>query len=655
MNSIYVCFNIKPVSNCLESSDALEENYQEIYKPLCKFLYSHPDFAMSFSFTGPQLNYFKKRKNEILLILKELVERKQSEILGGGFYNPIFPLIYPVDRNGQIDTLSTEIRQQLGKRPRGIQLFADSWDSSLVNNLQSSGLEYVLLDSHNIPSNKIKYLPIVMSDMGKSIEIYPTVSDLIDYKSLSVKDFSANLIKLVEKMEKKDKYLQNDPERIVTISLSHEQLKVLLEKKWLENLEKFLFENPENRIKLTTVSNYRKNNSTKVSGYISSGFGYSSDGKTANNVFEKLYEFPQSHALYNRMMYVSMLVNQYKNDKMKKKSAREKLWQAQSGNSYLSNTADAMAPVKFRQEAYKNLMDAEKILRDENTFRETILSFDYNGDGQNEYICRMQNYFSCISLTSGAICDFEPFKNAGNYADNLCRTLEYEGISDDYYRGIFVDHIFNQEQYDDYVAGANSGNGVFSRINYSELKYTHNHHEIQLCANAIFTPTKQKVYLRKKYIINSDGMNVQYILRNESDKRLKVKFAVESNFANTSFDKSKVSYMGLDVIDDDEITQLDGAKSTKQLLKKNKLKKVDFIRLNDTENGISFAFEPNENCKFFYMPLIFKRKNPVTNQLEKSEMTSVSTMIWDVDIEPGKETEKNINFTISALKKIKKN
>ena len=113
--------------------------------------------------------------------------------------------------------------------------------------------------------------------------------------------------------------------------------------------------------------------------------------------------------------------------------------------------------------------------------------------------------------------------------------------------------------------------------------------------------------------------------------------------------------MGLDVIDDDEITQLDGAKSTKQLLKKNKLKKVDFIRLNDSENGISFAFEPNENCKFFYMPLIFKRKNPVTNQLEKSEMTSVSTMIWDVDIEPGKETEKNINFTISALKKIKKN
>ena len=38
----------------------------------------------------------------------------------------------------------------------------------------------------------------------------------------------------------------------------------------------------------------------------------------------------------------------------------------------------------------------------------------------------------------------------------------------------------------------------------------------------------------------------------------------------------------------------------------------------------------------------------------KTDMTSVSTLIWDVDIESGKETEKNINFTISSVKKAKK-
>ena len=78
-----------------------------------------------------------------------------------------------------------------------------------------------------------------------------------------------------------------------------------------ENLEKFLFENPENRIKLTTVSNYRKNNSTKVSGYISSGFGYSSDGKTANNVFEKLRSILEEGSVDKRIQYIIRINSSY--------------------------------------------------------------------------------------------------------------------------------------------------------------------------------------------------------------------------------------------------------------------------------------------------------------------------------------------------------
>ena len=34
--------------------------------------------------------------------------------------------------------------------------------------------------------------------------------------------------------------------------------------------------------------------------------------------------------------------------------------------------------------------------------------------------------------------------------------------------------------------------------------------------------------------------------------------------------------------------------------------------------------------------------------------TFVSTLYWDIDIESGKETEKTINFTITSVKKAKK-
>ena len=173
MGRIYVCFSLKSVSSSMVSSENFDRNYQSVYKPLIKFLFSHPNFPFSFSFSGNQIQYFKKRKNEIISILKQLAERNQVEFFGGGYYSPILPLLYPVDRNGQIDLLSAEIRQTFGKRPRGISFFADCWDSSLVNNVHTCGLDYVVLDSTLIPNDKQKYLPIIMTDLNKSVDIFP--------------------------------------------------------------------------------------------------------------------------------------------------------------------------------------------------------------------------------------------------------------------------------------------------------------------------------------------------------------------------------------------------------------------------------------------------------------------------------------------------
>ena len=141
MNSIYVCFNFNTVSLCSDTPEEYDKIYQSVYKPLARFLYSHQNFKFSFAFNGPQLVYYKKKRNEFITILKQLVERNQVEILGGGFYSPVLPLLFSVDRNTQIDMLSTEIRQTVGKRPRGITMFEDIWDSSLVTNLQTCGIE----------------------------------------------------------------------------------------------------------------------------------------------------------------------------------------------------------------------------------------------------------------------------------------------------------------------------------------------------------------------------------------------------------------------------------------------------------------------------------------------------------------------------------
>ncbi|MBO4640241.1 MAG: DUF1926 domain-containing protein [Treponema sp.] len=654
------------MSVCTDSTEEYDRMYQTVYKPLARFLYSHPDFKFSFSFTGPQLLYYKKKRNEFLTILKELVERNQVEILGGGFYAPVLPLLFPVDRNTQIDMLSTEIRQTVGKRPRGITMFADIWDSSLVNNLQTCGIEYTLIDNNSIPENKRTFLYNIMHDLGKTVEIFPYYNEFIPASDMAPELFDKNITKAVEKTEKQDDYLQINPDKIVILSMNFETISKLVEAKWFENFAEYLKTNTGTRIKTGIIDEYRKAQNIKIPAYIPTALtqqlndwcGYLVRNRNKSSFRNTVYNFmeiyPSCRNLYNRITYMTILINQYKNDKMRKKAAREKLLEAQSGNALLCTLNGPYANTRHRQNAYRSLITAEKFLNEDGKFTESISRFDYTNDGLNEYICRMQNYFAYISLLGGAVQELDIMKNCGNYADNLSRVFEYDGAEDGYNRGIFVDHLFAQEQFERYTNGEAAGDGVFSRIYYKDIKFSANRKELQLLAEAEYKPAHQKVTLRKKYIFNSNGLVVQYILKNESSKPLKLKLAVESNFADVNFENGNIGYFNIEVAEKEQVQLLNAKQSTQQYNKSESLKNVEAIRLTDTQKGVSFSFEPNEHCGYFYMPIIFHRPDYYTNQLITTAATFVSTMFWDIEIESGKETEKTINFTITSVKKTKK-
>ena len=666
MDSIYVCFNFRSVSVYSDSPDEYDRMYQTVYKPLARFLYSHPDFKFSFSFTGPQLLYYKKKRNEFLTIIKELVERNQVEILGGGFYAPVLPLLFPVDRNTQIDMLSTEIRQTVGKRPRGITLFGDIWDSSLVNNLQTCGIEYTLLDSCSIPENKRNFLYNITNDLGKSVELFPYYNEFIPPADMPCDTFAKNILKAVEKTEKQDDYYQITPDKIVILSMNYQTISELVGAKWFEQFDTYLKNTPDSRIKTGTIDEYRKKQSIKIPAYIPTAMnrmldswcGYLVRDRNRTSFKNTVYNFMDNYRscrnLYNRITYMTILINQYKKDKMRKKAAREKLLEAQAGNAVLCTMNGPYTNTKYRQDAYRSLITAEKFLRDDGKFTEDVTRFDYTNDGLNEYICKMQAYFAYISLLGGAVQELDVMKNCGNYADNLNRVFEYDGAEDNYNRGLFIDHLFENSQFERYINNEAAGDGVFSRIYYKEAKFSASRKELQLLAEAEYKPTHQKVSLRKKYIFNSNGMSVQYILKNESAKPLQLKFAVESNFTDVNFENGTISYFNIEVADKEKVQIIDPKGSTKELNLKERMSALDVVRLTDSKRGISFAFEPNENCGYYYSPIIFHRPDFITSKLMTTAATFVSTLYWDIDIESGKETEKTINFTITSVKKAKK-
>ena len=666
MKSVYFSFILNSSQLTSMQSDVFENDYQNVYKPLIKFLYKHSNVKMSFFFNGPQFQFFKRKHPEFIKILQELISTKQVEVLGGGFYDPVFPLLFPMDRTGQIDMLSSEIRSSTGKRPRGVTLSGSSWDLSLVTSFSTCGIEYVLLDESLFYKDKIVYIPFYMTDKGKGIDIIPVVNSCKPFSEVKPDDYLISTTNKINSMLKKSslyKNLQEDVNPCVTLQFTHEEIKDLLDSKWLEGFSEKCED--LNCVSITPYQ-YKKHCSERIPIFLSSGIDkniaqwaiepYSSvksDLCRITTIYDFLQIYPQSRALYDRMLYVSLLVNQCHGDKIRKRAAREKLWEAQNCDGFICTSKGAFVNSSYRQRAYKYLIEAEKILRECCKFSESMTSFDYNGDGVKEYVCRMENYFAVVSPKGGTVKEFDVMKSSGNYADNLSRIQEFDGCDDGYERDLFVDHIFTPSEYENYLENKPCGNGIFSRVKYSELKISEQHREIQLFASALFNK-KQKIYLRKKYIINSSGMMIQYILKNESDSVLNAKFAVESSFAQTNFTATDFNAYNLEIITDGQKHEIDTKVSSKELKENGKISDVAGFQLTDTDNGVSFTFEPNECCDLSFVPIIFNRPEYMTGEIVPAGMTFANTMVWDINLEPNMEMEKTINFSVFSQHKRRK-
>lgn len=662
MSQVHICYSLKSSRIGPEQKEIFEKDYENVYKPAAKFLYSHPEFRMSFAFNGVQIDFLQKEYPEFIEILRELISRRQIEILGGGYYDPAFPLLFPMDRTGQIEFLTSTLRSVTGKRPRGITLCASIWDYSLVSCFYNCGMDYVLLDDSLIPDEKQKFVPLIMSDKGKTISILPLYQEFKPEIQDDPRDYLNLISKKIAKSSKNAPKPLKECIKGLNIQFTHEEFQSLLRSGYLEKLYREISEKKD-FFDFATPITLVKEAKLRIPVYIASGMSrevgqwgiepyraVKADRHYPVSIYDFFQIYPQSRALYDRMLYVSMLVNQSHGDKLRKTSAREKLWEAQNGDGFICTSKGAFVSATYRQQAYKKLTEAEKIARQCGEFKETFVSYDYTGDGLNEYICRLNKYFAVISLGGGAIRELDVLQNSGNFADNLNRVKEFEGYDDNYERGLFIDHIFSEDEFNAYIQNKPSGNGIFSKYIYSELDFSSQRKEVKLVAEAKFQ-NRQKISLKKKYVCYSSGMMIQYILKNESSELLKAKFAVESSFAQTNFNAKDFNAFSLDIVSNGKRQEINTKTSSYELNDSGKLSDVEGIWVTDTDNNITFVFEPNESCGMSFNPIVFKRPEYTTGELIPAGMTFANTMFWDIVLTPGMEMEKTINFSIFSQKK----
>ncbi len=133
----------QPVGNF---DHVIEEAYQKSYAPFVRALYEHPRIRLSLHYSGILLEWLEKRHPEYFQQLRELASRGQIELVGGGYYEPILPMIPDADKIAQVRKLADYLSKQFGSAPRGAWVAERVWEPTLPCPLAKAGVEYVVLD-----------------------------------------------------------------------------------------------------------------------------------------------------------------------------------------------------------------------------------------------------------------------------------------------------------------------------------------------------------------------------------------------------------------------------------------------------------------------------------------------------------------------------
>jgi len=173
-----------------------ESEFKNIYetkmRPFITNLNRYTNVKAVLHYSGVLLYWVERNHPEVFMLIEDMISRKQAEILGGGFFEPCFPLIPVQDRIGQIELMTTYLRKHFGKRPQGCWIPGFTWEQSLATALSASEMSYTFLSQDQFIyagfNDKNLFTPCISEDLGKLITVFPV--SLSIQNDLETKSFS---------------------------------------------------------------------------------------------------------------------------------------------------------------------------------------------------------------------------------------------------------------------------------------------------------------------------------------------------------------------------------------------------------------------------------------------------------------------------------
>ena len=652
-----------------------EEAYQNAYRPFLTQIYKFPEIQVTLHYSGILLQWIEDKHPEFLMLLNDMVKRNQVELLSGAYYDAVLPIIPNVDRVGQIEMLTTYLRKKFGKRPRGIWLAERVWEPGMPSSLKKCGMEYIFLDDMHFKGAGLRggelLYPCLTEDQGNALTVFP-VSD-----SIYLSPFDWQPGKLVEQIQD---HADENGSRVLSVIEDGEGLglwgdstELLYDREWLgeflshlthrrdviktllpsaftlsdEAIHKHYFQCSSYEDMMSWPLSFKRGE--ELDRFKNSRISKQNKAFITGGYFRQfLTKYPESNLMYSKMMHVQIMVNQIRNDKSRKKAAREELWKGESHSAYWHGKTGGIHLNHVRKAVYSALILAEKTARQNGVFKNHISIEDFDMDGREEYLCQGSEINAYFHRQGGVLFELDFLPKSWNYLDIFSRHRElYQNKLDNshafdwYQRRAFVDHFFHRT--DDI--------GTFSAMTYRELgDFVLKPYEVKDCRrdhlNLVFAAKGtvendgviSPVHIEKKCELTKNCVSVLYTITNLDTKKLQVIFGSE---VNLSFASPEQDSLSLSVTkNESQVTVYDPVSSQKNIRE---------FRALDIANGVEIKMEMDVAGTLWILPL---ETSWYSNEGQQSGYQNTCFVPhWNVSIEPGVKWQVALRLTLANAKK----
>ena len=171
--------NHQPVGNF---DYVFERACREAYEPMIALIEKHPSIKIALHYSGCLLDWIIEHRRDLIERLKILVGRNQIEIMTGGYYEPVLVAIPDKDKTGQINKLSSTVKELFGYEPQGAWLTERVWEPHIAKTFENCGVGYTIVDDTHFKyaglNEEDLYGYYMTEEQGRKLDVFSTLKPL---------------------------------------------------------------------------------------------------------------------------------------------------------------------------------------------------------------------------------------------------------------------------------------------------------------------------------------------------------------------------------------------------------------------------------------------------------------------------------------------